>query len=169
MAFTYFSLWCPSHGSGGLAGQYRFGARTGLSIVFLGICKLLIGILFGSSLVGLLQFFPHSILAVMLFVSGAELAMASRYVIKGVDRDEIQRENYLVMIVTMGMLVAYSNDGVGFVAGCLVAVSLFWQRVGLTGMIKRLRLWRNWGGNGDPQRDEMPAASAPEAVVEGIV
>ncbi|RUS22310.1 hypothetical protein BC937DRAFT_89738 [Endogone sp. FLAS-F59071] len=159
------------HGSGGLAGQYRFGARTGLSVIFLGICKLLIGILFGSSLVGLLQFFPHSILAVMLFVSGAELAMASRYVNKGVDRDEIQRENYLVMLVTMGMLVAYGNDGVGFVAGCLVAVSLFWQRVGMTGMIKRLRMWQTWGGNDSepPQRDEMPAASAPEAVVEGIV
>jgi MFS superfamily sulfate permease-like transporter len=62
-----------SHGAGGLAGQYRFGARSEMSIIILGSCKLLLGILFGSSLVGLLDLFPKSILAVMLFVSAIEV------------------------------------------------------------------------------------------------
>jgi MFS superfamily sulfate permease-like transporter len=35
------------HGSGGLAGQHRFGARTGGSMVVLGLCKMGLGILFG--------------------------------------------------------------------------------------------------------------------------
>ncbi|KAI5392559.1 variant 2, CCR4-NOT core ubiquitin-protein ligase subunit mot2, partial [Lathyrus oleraceus] len=37
------------HGAGGLAGQYRFGGRSGASIVFLGIGKLLIALVFGNS------------------------------------------------------------------------------------------------------------------------
>jgi MFS superfamily sulfate permease-like transporter len=62
-----------SHGAGGLAGQYRFGSRSEMSVIILGSCKLLLGILFGSSLVGLLDLFPKSILAVMLFVSAIEV------------------------------------------------------------------------------------------------
>ncbi|RUS27797.1 hypothetical protein BC938DRAFT_482720 [Jimgerdemannia flammicorona] len=130
-----------SHGSAGLAGQYRFGARTEVSIIFLGLLKLLVGVLFSSSLIGLLQFFPRSILAVMLFVSGAELAMASRSINLDVDKDEIQRENYLVMLVTMGMLVAFKNDGIGF------------------GDDEEVEDGRGW-------KEKMPAAAAPEIVIE---
>jgi len=32
------------HGSGGLASQYRFGARSGASIIILGTIKLLLGL-----------------------------------------------------------------------------------------------------------------------------
>jgi hypothetical protein len=39
----------------------------------LGAAKLLLGILFGSSLLGLLEAFPSSMLAVMLFISGVEV------------------------------------------------------------------------------------------------
>lgn len=68
-----------SHGSGGLAGQYRFGARSGLSVVMLGAAKLLLGILFGSSLLGLLEVFPNSMLAVMMFISGVEVIKRKDY------------------------------------------------------------------------------------------
>lgn len=54
------------HGSGGLAGQYRFGARSGLSIVVFGLFKVLLALLFGSSLTYLLGYFPNSLLGVML-------------------------------------------------------------------------------------------------------
>ncbi|CAG8584806.1 27145_t:CDS:2 [Gigaspora margarita] len=62
------------HGSGGLAGQYRFGARSEVSILILGLFKLFVGILFGGTLTSLLNYFPLSILGVMLFVSGLELS-----------------------------------------------------------------------------------------------
>ena len=65
------------HGAGGLAGQYRFGARTNGSILFLGTIKLLAAILLGSSLLALCQSFPLSVLGVMLVVSGIELARAA--------------------------------------------------------------------------------------------
>ena len=70
-----------SHGSGGLAGQYRFGARSEVSIIILGLCKLLLGIIFGGSLVGLLKLFPTSLLSVMLFVSGLEVSYMTQFVL----------------------------------------------------------------------------------------
>lgn len=35
-------------GAGGLAGQYRFGGRSGASVVFLGIAKLVFALVFGK-------------------------------------------------------------------------------------------------------------------------
>ncbi|KAI8581924.1 hypothetical protein K450DRAFT_206868 [Umbelopsis ramanniana AG] len=118
------------HGSGGLAGQYRFGARSEVSIIILGLCKLLLGIVFGGSLVGLLKLFPNSLLSVMLFVSGLELATAARSVNDKVEDDRIKYENFLVMLITMGSLVAFSNDGIGFLTGMVGSVLLAIQRLG---------------------------------------
>lgn len=51
----WFGAMPVCHGSGGLAAQYRFGSRSGSSVVFLGVLKLLIGFFFGNTLVGLLK------------------------------------------------------------------------------------------------------------------
>ncbi|KAJ8658657.1 hypothetical protein O0I10_005697 [Lichtheimia ornata] len=118
------------HGSGGLAGQYRFGARSEVSVVILGLFKLFLGILFGSSLVGLLQVFPNSILAVLLFISGVELGSAARAVNNGVTEEWKQRENWTIMLITMGAIIAFSNDGIGFLTGLVTAVLLAMQRLG---------------------------------------
>ncbi|KAI8615632.1 hypothetical protein BC830DRAFT_1064184 [Chytriomyces sp. MP71] len=61
-------------GSGGLAGQYRFGARTHLSVLFLGFAKILIGLVFGNALLPIIKAFPGSVMGVMLVISGVELA-----------------------------------------------------------------------------------------------
>ncbi|KAI9244463.1 hypothetical protein BDA99DRAFT_529043 [Phascolomyces articulosus] len=118
------------HGSGGLAGQYRFGARSEVSVILLGMGKLLLGIIFGNSLVGLLQVFPKSILGVMLFISGVELASAARSVNKGVEDEDRQKENWTILLVTMGTIIAYSNVGIGFVSGLITALLLAIQRLG---------------------------------------
>ncbi|KAJ2771375.1 hypothetical protein IWQ57_002241, partial [Coemansia nantahalensis] len=57
------------HGSGGLAGQYFFGARTELSLYFLGAVKIAVGVVFGESLLVILRWFPSSFLGVMLFMA----------------------------------------------------------------------------------------------------
>jgi MFS superfamily sulfate permease-like transporter len=62
------------HGAGGLAGQYKFGARHGSSVVFLGSCKVLLAVLFGKYILIFLEHIPSAILGVMLVVSGQELA-----------------------------------------------------------------------------------------------
>ncbi|EKX37658.1 hypothetical protein GUITHDRAFT_144790 [Guillardia theta CCMP2712] len=59
--FCWFGGMPMCHGSGGLAGQHRFGARTNLSIIILGTCKFLLGLLFSAGLLELLKFFPQAI------------------------------------------------------------------------------------------------------------
>ena len=66
------------HGSGGLAGQYRFGARSGASIIILGSVKLLLGLVAGDRIVPLLQQFPKSLLGIMVIAAGVELAKVGR-------------------------------------------------------------------------------------------
>ncbi|CEG76031.1 hypothetical protein RMATCC62417_10987 [Rhizopus microsporus] len=127
----WFGAMPVCHGSGGLAGQYRFGARSEVSVILLGLCKLILGILFGSSVVGLLQLFPNSILAVMMFISGVELGCSARSINDHETDDTRKRENFTLMLLTAGALVAYSNDGIGFVTGLVSAVLLSVQRLGV--------------------------------------
>ena len=64
-------LLCPlgampmCYGAGGLAAQYRFGARSGGSLVMLGASCILLAML-GNSVLPLLQACPHSVLGVLL-------------------------------------------------------------------------------------------------------
>ncbi|KAI7868481.1 hypothetical protein BDF14DRAFT_1793765 [Spinellus fusiger] len=127
----WFGAMPVCHGAGGLAGQYRFGARSGVSVIFLGLCKLLLGIIFGSSLVGLLGLFPKSLLGVMLFVSGVELAHSASSINDNVQDEVLKRENWTIMLVSMGALVAFSNDGIGFLTGLVVAILLSLERLGI--------------------------------------
>jgi hypothetical protein len=63
-----------------LAAQHRFGARSGASVIILGLLKIPLGIFFGSSLSSLLAAFPSSFLSVMIFASGMELLAVGRTV-----------------------------------------------------------------------------------------
>jgi hypothetical protein len=47
------------HGAGGLAGQYKFGAKSGASVAFLGTAKLVLGLILGSQLVKIPSQFPN--------------------------------------------------------------------------------------------------------------
>jgi len=105
------------HGAGGLAAQYRFGARTGGSVVILGLAKCVLALLFGSSLLLWLQSYPHSVLGVLLLFSGLELSL--------VCRDQTHRVHFFVMLMTAGACLA-TNTAVGFVIGWLIASALHW-------------------------------------------
>jgi MFS superfamily sulfate permease-like transporter len=108
------------HGAGGLAGQYRFGARTNGSILFLGAMKMLLAVLFGASLMALCRAFPASILGVLLAFAGMELALAYR--------DQTSRTDAFSMLLTAATCVALSNIAVGFLLGLVMAWCL---RIGL--------------------------------------
>lgn len=103
------------HGAGGLAGQYRFGARTGGSVVMLGVVKVLLALLLGGSLLVWLQAYPQSVLGVLLLFSGLELAL--------VCRDQTGRVAFFVMLMTAGASMAV-NTAVGFVVGWVIATAL---------------------------------------------
>ncbi|KAF2840053.1 hypothetical protein M501DRAFT_971913 [Patellaria atrata CBS 101060] len=75
----WFGAMPACHGSGGLAGQYRFGARSGSSVIVLGSLKVLLGLLcnlfdFEDGAIGLLHQFPKSFLGIMVVAAGLELA-----------------------------------------------------------------------------------------------
>lgn len=143
----WFGAMPVCHGSGGLAAQYRFGARSGASIILLGIFKIFLGLVFGESLVSLLGQYPKSLLGVMVLAAGLELAKVGESLNhdardlwelsepgpianggewdheggKRLKRlsDEERSQRWTVMLMTIGGLLAFKNDAVGFAAGML--------------------------------------------------
>ncbi len=98
------------HGAGGMAGHIRFGARTGGALVILGVIVLLIGLFLSDSVSLILQVFPRSILGVILFFAGIELAL----VVKDI---KLKKQNLFVLLITAG--TAMWNMGVAYLAGLL--------------------------------------------------
>jgi len=136
----WFGAMPMCHGSGGLAGQYRFGARSGSSIIILGTIKLLLGLFAAERIVVLLYRFPKSLLGIMVIAAGIELAKVGRNLDDRTDlwneaeresedmdgrqkqkkvSDEESAERWAVMLVTVAGCLAFKNDAVGFIAGMM--------------------------------------------------
>lgn len=138
---TWFGAMPVCHGAGGLAAQYRFGARSGASVILLGLLKIFLGLLFGRTLVNLLTQYPKGLLGVMVVAAGLELAKVGHTLNQGAPdlwhvsashedheaglrqhrhlSDEERLERWTVMLVTTAGLLAFRNDAVGFLAGML--------------------------------------------------
>lgn len=69
----FFSGIPTCHGSGGMAGHYAFGARTGGSVVIYGSMYLALGLFFSGGFEKIVQVFPLSILGVVLLFEGLTL------------------------------------------------------------------------------------------------
>ncbi|SPN99553.1 related to sulfate transporter [Cephalotrichum gorgonifer] len=148
-------------GSGGLAASVRFGARSGASMILLGLFKLVLGLFFGNTLVDLLAHFPKSFLGVMVLAAGLELAKIGTEVNRGASdlweeaqgqggdgegsasllrriRRELSEkerdERRTVMLMTTAGILAFKNDAVGFAAGMLCS--------GCYRLADRMSTWR---------------------------
>ncbi|MBI5488259.1 MAG: sulfate transporter [Deltaproteobacteria bacterium] len=110
------------HGAGGMAGHVRFGARTGGSLVMLGVLMMLLALFFSSSVGLFFQIFPKAILGVILFFAGAELAITTRDI-------GPKKEDVYVMLVVAGF--AMWNMGAAFLAGVILyqALQRRWLRL----------------------------------------
>ncbi|KAF8047738.1 hypothetical protein N665_2849s0008, partial [Sinapis alba] len=62
MVGCWFGAMPTCHGAGGLAGQYKFGGRSGGCVALLGVAKLVLGLVLGGSLVGIMEKFPVGVL-----------------------------------------------------------------------------------------------------------
>ncbi|KAL6906682.1 hypothetical protein GGI43DRAFT_237141 [Trichoderma evansii] len=141
---TWFGAMPVCHGAGGLAAQYRFGARSGASVIILGLFKVVLGLLFGQTLVNLLTEIPHALLGVMVVAAGLELAKVGHTLNQGAPdlwheasqgaaidsprrprrlSDEERLERWTVMLVTTAGILAFKNDAVGFLAGMFCHLS----------------------------------------------
>jgi len=109
----WFGAMPMCHGAGGLAGQYRFGARTGGSVAFLGGAKILVGLFFGAWALELLSHYPRSVLGVLLTFAGLELALTSR--------DIRTRTDSFVMLLTAATILALKSTALGFIVGLTMA------------------------------------------------
>lgn len=138
---AWFGCMPVCHGSGGLAAQYRFGARSGASIIVLGLVKVVLGLCFGDAFMNIVRLYPKSILGIMVLAAGLELAKVGESLntdardlweesnpLDGdsaqdkrcrslTDEERSQRSH--VMLTTVGVMLAFKNDAVGFAAGML--------------------------------------------------
>ena len=99
------------HGAGGMAGHIQFGARTGGSSIILGGILLAGGVLLPSSISTIFQLFPTSVLGVILFFAGLQLALGSR------DSSSEKADRFIVL-ATAG--IAVWNVGVAVLFGITV-------------------------------------------------
>jgi MFS superfamily sulfate permease-like transporter len=96
------------HGAGGMAGHIKFGARSGGAVVILGALLLVLALFFSGSVGTLLRLFPPSVLGVILFLTGAQLALGS------CDFSKDKGERFVTLVTAA---LAVWNVGVAFVVG----------------------------------------------------
>ncbi|KPM33951.1 hypothetical protein AK830_g12621 [Neonectria ditissima] len=168
---TWFGGMPMCHGAGGLAAQYRFGARSGASVILLGTFKLLLGLVFGETLVDLLAHYPNSLLGIMVLAAGLELAKVGQNLNQGAPdlwqtaarqdhdhglgrlrrlrelSDDERMERWTVMLTTTAGLLAFRNDAVGFLAGMLCH--------GAYRLSERLAEWKARRGGLSTERDAL--------------
>ena len=102
------------HGAGGLAGQYRYGARTGGANVYAGMIFLIIAIFFSSPQV--LSIIAIGLLGALLIFVGIEMGRHSL------------KTDSLVITVIIGVLALVSSMTVAFIAGMALAYGIAWIR-----------------------------------------
>lgn len=107
------------HGSGGVAGHYAFGGRTGGSVIIYGGMFLVCGALFGESFFQLIRLFPRPLLAVLLVFEGLTLLQLSR--------DMMGEPDAFLIVMLVGLVGAGVGYGffIGLVGGTLLHAGLF--------------------------------------------
>ena len=96
------------HGAGGMAGHVAFGARTGGAPIILGSLLLVLAVFFSGSIGALFRLFPAAILGVILFLTGAQLALGS------CDFSKDKGERFVTLVTAA---FAMWNVGVAFLVG----------------------------------------------------
>jgi hypothetical protein len=100
------------HGAGGMAGHVAFGARTGGAPIILGAILLALAFCLSGSIEAILNVFPKAVLGVILFLTGAQLALGS------CDFSKDKGERFITL-ATAGF--AMWNVGLAFVVGLALA------------------------------------------------
>ncbi len=125
------------HGAGGLAGQHKFGARTGTSVVILGLGKVLLAIFLGGSALTLLDALPIAVLSIMIAIAGLELVSTGVKVLfecvqkekektakqqgnEAVNGKAILQKNATVAMVTAAVIIALKKTHYGALSGWVV-------------------------------------------------
>lgn len=116
MISPFFSGIPLCHGSGGMAGHYTFGGRTGGSVIIYGSLFLFMGLFFGNGFEYIIHIFPLPVLGVILIFEGLALMMMIR------DTADSKPD------LTVALLVGLISGGIpyGFVIGLIVGTVLYY-------------------------------------------
>lgn len=104
------------HGSGGMAGHYAFGARTGGSVLIEGAFYILLGLFFGAGYDRVTKAFPLPVLGVLLLFEG--LAM-----MRLIKDTTATREFPIVLLVGLAAVGLPYGYVIGLVLGTILARS----------------------------------------------
>ena len=101
------------HGAGGLAGQYRYGARTGGANVYAGLIFIILALFFTSPQV--LSIIAVGVLGALLVFVGIEMA-----------RHSLRTESLFITVI-IGILALVNSMTIAFIIGMVIAYLLEWR------------------------------------------
>ena len=104
------------HGSGGMAGHYAFGGRTGGSVIIYGLLFVALGVFVGPAFDHIVKAFPLPILGVLLLFEALALVRLIR--------DTAQSSSDLPVAMLVGLLCV--GLPYGYLIGMVVGTALVW-------------------------------------------
>lgn len=114
LALAPFGAMPMCHGAGGVQAQHRFGARTGMAPIALGVVLLVLGAGFADSAAALLAIIPMGAVGALLLVAGTDLASSRRLF-------DSQPSCWPVIAIAAAATL-FANPAAGLVAGCAAEV-----------------------------------------------
>lgn len=104
------------HGSGGIAGHYTFGGRTGGSTLIYGVFYLILGFFFSGEGAANIMLFPKPILGVILMFEGFALILLVKDIIT-------DKKMFLISVI-----VAICANGLphGYLIGMLLGIAIYY-------------------------------------------
>lgn len=106
------------HGSGGMAGHYAFGARTGGSVIIEGALYMLLGLFFGRGFDAVVSVFPLPILGVILLFEGLALMLLVR------DLSSSKRDLFIILLVGLMAVGLPYGYLIGMVVGMVLVYAM---------------------------------------------
>jgi len=100
------------HGSGGMAGHYFFGARTGGSVIIYGMLYLVIGLFLSQGFGEVIKFFPKPVLGIILMFEGVALMSLIR---------DVEKNNFMIIFIVGLAAVCLPY---GYLAGLCIGILL---------------------------------------------
>jgi len=100
------------HGAGGMAGHVAFGARTGGAPIILGVVLLVLALFFSGSVQLVFALLAPPVLGVILFLTGAQLALGS------CDFSKHKGERFITVVTAA---LAMWNVGLAFLLGLVLS------------------------------------------------
>jgi hypothetical protein len=102
------------HGSGGMAGHYTFGARTGGSVIIYGAFYLVLGLFFSLGFASIIPLFPKPVLGIMLLFEAVALLLLCR------DMAQTAGQFAIVLVVGLSAVALPYGYAIGLALGLVL-------------------------------------------------